>query len=56
MVFQVKLGYLCSIYNILCFFSWGGGGGGKVMQNVERGRKVLRFGDLGYIIMGVTES
>jgi hypothetical protein len=43
MVFYVKLGYLCSIYNILCVFPPGGGGGGaarKLKQNLVGGRKV----------------
>jgi hypothetical protein len=40
MVFQVKLGYLCSIYNILYVFS-GGGGGVKKIKMLWGGRKGL---------------
>jgi hypothetical protein len=36
MVFKVKLGYLCYIYNILCVFSREGGGR-KLKQNFEGG-------------------
>jgi hypothetical protein len=41
MVFQVKLGYLCSIYNILCFFFLGGGGR-KLKQNLEGGAQGVK--------------
>jgi hypothetical protein len=41
MVFKVKLGYLCSIYNILCFFR---GGGAKLKQNLEGGARCKRLG------------